>query len=108
MIANAARCGAATASSRQMPNAVTPAAATLVEGPGVGAGAMGGTQNFSPALPLGLGWRSPGGGRLIRGLPRVLKMYPNRHERAISALSGVGVSAAGCSHRAFPGARQTP
>ena len=41
MIASAARCGADTASSRQTPTDARPAAATLAEGPGIGAGAIG-------------------------------------------------------------------
>ena len=41
MIASAARCGAETANSRQSPTDARPAAATLAEGPGIGAGAIG-------------------------------------------------------------------
>jgi hypothetical protein len=41
MTASAASCGAATASSRQMPSEARPAAATLADGPGLGAGAIG-------------------------------------------------------------------
>ena len=41
MTASAASCGAATASSRQMPTEARPLAAALADGPGFGAGAMG-------------------------------------------------------------------
>src|ERR1700693_6118252 len=40
MTASAASCGAATASSRQMPTEAMPPAAALADGPGIGAGAM--------------------------------------------------------------------
>jgi hypothetical protein len=47
MMISAARCGIATASSRQMPIAATPRAATVsTDGPGFGAGAMGWTQHY--------------------------------------------------------------
>jgi hypothetical protein len=42
MIASAAMCGAATAESRQKPMAARPATRVVAEGPGFGAGAMGG------------------------------------------------------------------
>ncbi|MGY3289862.1 hypothetical protein ACVWW5_002560 [Bradyrhizobium sp. LM3.4] len=48
--ASAARWGAATASSRQMPSAATLASTAVVaEGPGLGAGGIDDTLNFSPA-----------------------------------------------------------
>ena len=57
MMTSAARCGIATASSRQMPIAATPRAATVsADGPGFGAGAMDGTQHY-PAQCKSLGWR---------------------------------------------------
>jgi hypothetical protein len=45
MIASAAKCGAATADSRQKPMAARPATRVVAEGPGFGAGAMGETQH---------------------------------------------------------------
>ena len=42
---SAARCGAATANSRQMPIEAMPAAMAAADGPGFGAGAMGETQH---------------------------------------------------------------
>ena len=41
MTASAARCGVATANSRQMPTEAIPPVATVADGPGFGAGAMG-------------------------------------------------------------------
>jgi hypothetical protein len=45
MIASAARCGAATADSRQMPIPATPEMTVEADGPGFGAGAIGGKQH---------------------------------------------------------------